>query len=196
MTGFATAAAVGTEFLFVVCMYTFWSLSYSFFLKNIAVVDVITLASLFTLRIFAGSVATDINITRWLLAFSTFLFLALDACKRLQEIVTVLSDNNKGATTRPYTGYDKNFMVALALSSCNISGVVFALYLNSPQVSLLYSNPDYLWITFVALILGASWMALQAYRGQMAHDPIIFIIYDKVFLICLILSLVSLTLAW
>ena len=95
--------------------------------------------------------------------------------------MTVLSDNNKGATTRPYTGYDKNFMVALALSSCNISGVVFALYLNSPQVSLLYSNPDYLWITFVALILGASWMALQAYRGQMAHDPIIFIIYDKVF---------------
>ena len=74
VTGFATAVAVGTEFLFVVCMYTFWSLSYSFFLKKYRSCRRYHSRVPFYASHFAGSVATDINITRWLLAFSTFCF--------------------------------------------------------------------------------------------------------------------------
>lgn len=62
-------------------IYFFGSLGYSLLLKRVLIVDVLTLAGLYTLRILAGGVATSISISTWLLGFSMFLCLSLAFAK-------------------------------------------------------------------------------------------------------------------
>ncbi len=60
--------------------------AYSLFLKQRAAIDVITLATLYTVRIIAGAALTNVELSRWFLAFSIFLFLSLALVKRVVEL--------------------------------------------------------------------------------------------------------------
>ena len=62
---------------------SFSSLSYSVFLKRIVLYDVFVLAVLYSTRVFAGGVATNILLSSWLIAFSTFIFLSFGFCKKI-----------------------------------------------------------------------------------------------------------------
>ena len=64
------------HFVLWLIAYAVLTTSYSFWLKRIALVDVIILSGLYTLRMLAGGAATGTVISPWLASFSTFLFLA------------------------------------------------------------------------------------------------------------------------
>ena len=74
----------------------------------------------------------------------------------------------------------------MSLCSGYISIVVLAFYINSPEVIVLYSNPNYLWV-FVVLYFWITMIILVANRGNMHHDPIIYASTDKVSYFCLFL---------
>ena len=81
------ASAVLAGFLpyaFVTALIAYFVLTslYSLFLKRLLVVDGLTLALLYTLRVVAGSLATGIVLSPWLLYFAFFLFLSLAFSKR------------------------------------------------------------------------------------------------------------------
>ena len=61
------------------------SFAYSCFFKRLVMMDVLLLAGFYTLRIFAGSAATDIRISVWLLSFSMFFFFSLALVKRCRN---------------------------------------------------------------------------------------------------------------
>ena len=100
VTAIGLAFAVGYSFVAVLCGYYFTTWLYSLKLKRLALIDVMTLAALYTLRIIAGSAATGIFVSFWLLAFSIFIFLSLAAAKRYAEVNLVGGDaaNNIRAT--------------------------------------------------------------------------------------------------
>jgi 4-hydroxybenzoate polyprenyltransferase len=62
------------------------SLAYNFWFKEKSLIDVFTLAGLYTLRLFGGSLAGGYGMSLWLLAFSSFLFLSLAIIKRISEL--------------------------------------------------------------------------------------------------------------
>jgi hypothetical protein len=74
------------EFVGVLVVYAVVTTTYSFVLKRKLLVDVFTLASLYTLRIVAGAMATGTDFSFWLLAFSIFFFLSLALVKRYVEL--------------------------------------------------------------------------------------------------------------
>ncbi len=74
-------------FLMALLFYFVLTTLYSLLLKKVALLDVIVLASLFTTRIIAGSKASDIEVSEWLLAFSMFIFFSLAAIKRYAELL-------------------------------------------------------------------------------------------------------------
>ena len=75
-------AAFGSRLLVgVLLLYFALTLTYSLYIKKVALLDVIVLAGLYTLRIMAGAAAVSIWPSEWLLAFSTFLFLSLALVK-------------------------------------------------------------------------------------------------------------------
>jgi 4-hydroxybenzoate polyprenyltransferase len=64
--------------------------AYSFGLKQIVIIDVMTLASLFILRVIAGAEAVDTDASEWLILCTGMLALFLGFTKRRQEAVSEL----------------------------------------------------------------------------------------------------------
>jgi UbiA prenyltransferase family len=71
------AALVPPAFVSVLIAYLILSFLYSLLLKRLLVINVLTLALLYTLRLVAGGAATGIVLSPWLLSFAFFLFLSL-----------------------------------------------------------------------------------------------------------------------
>ncbi len=79
------------------------TVAYSLRLKQIPMIDVLTLSGLYTLRIIAGAAAITVPLTFWLLSFSMFLFLSLSFIKRFSELKTARTNNqNKLIRGRGY----------------------------------------------------------------------------------------------
>ncbi|WP_116969147.1 UbiA family prenyltransferase [Blastomonas sp. UPD001] len=77
LAGAGIALAGGIELFAVLLIYAGVTILYSVKLKRLAMIDICTLAVLYSLRVLAGSAATGIASSLWLLAFSTFFFFSL-----------------------------------------------------------------------------------------------------------------------
>jgi|GEM_PF-2623434 len=73
-------------FVLVLAAYYILTLAYSLWLKRVVMLDVVTLAILYTLRVIAGAAAMALVATFWILAFCMFIFLSLAFVKRYTEL--------------------------------------------------------------------------------------------------------------
>jgi 4-hydroxybenzoate polyprenyltransferase len=87
--------ALPMSFFAMLALYFVITISYSFYLKSLLLVDVIILAWLYTHRVVAGGFATGVSISAWLLAFSMFIFLSLAFAKRHIELRHALDESGK-----------------------------------------------------------------------------------------------------
>ena len=142
LSALGISLCLSPQFALVTALYFVISTSYSWKLKQIALLDVLFLAGLYTLRLIAGHVATDIPWSNWLLAFSMFIFLSLALMKRFQEIQMVREQNGHELKGRGYTAHHYNPVVALGLITGGAAVIVLGLYVNSAQVVKLYAHPQ------------------------------------------------------
>ena len=83
----------------VLLVYLLIQIAYSFYLKHIVLLDVMTVTSGFVLRVLAGVVVIEVqNFSPWLYACSALLALFLAVGKRRQELVTL---GEQALQTRP-----------------------------------------------------------------------------------------------
>ena len=172
--------AVGQSFLWILLAYYATTLCYSLYFKRKALVDIFILAGLYTLRLIAGGVATNINISFWLLSFSLFIFLSLASIKRQSEVIDIINRGKTIVNNRGYKVSDLDFIRTIAISSGLISSLVLALYINSPKVLILYSNPVMLWISCGLYLFWIIRVCFKTDRGEMEYDPIIFAFKDRI----------------
>ncbi len=175
--------------------YCVFSLLYPMRLKQIAIIDVLVLSGLYSLRLIAGGVATSITISFWLLAFSMFIFFSLAILKRYTELL-LLNDQEdlKIIAGRAYWATDLETLRVLGICSGFVSILVMALYINSDQVTKLYSNPSVLWMLCPLLLFWISRTWLSG-RGQIHHDPVLFALQDRASQIIGVLILIFMVLA-
>jgi 4-hydroxybenzoate polyprenyltransferase len=177
-------AGVGVGFLvvpmlaMVLLLYLAATLVYSLHVKHVALVDVLWLAGLYTLRIVAGSVVVALWPSAWLLVFSMFLFLSLALLKRHTELVNADQSSRPG-NDRGYRREDSELLASLGSASGYIAVLVAGLYINSEAARILYGKPDLLWGACVLLLYWISRMWLIAHRRMMSSDPVAFAIRDK-----------------
>ena len=184
VVGFALALLLNLQFVGVMLFYYAVTTAYSFWLKRELIVDICTLAGLYTLRIIAGGVATGIPLSVWLLAFSIFFFLSLAAMKRQAELKASQAAGQRKAHGRGYQTTDLPLIANMAVSSGYVSVLVMALYLNTDAVSGLYSNPAPLWGICLVLLYWLSRMVMISHRGWMHDDPVVFAARDRISIIC------------
>ena len=168
-------------FLLTLVLYIVITLSYSFKLKRLQTIDITILASLYTLRIISGAAAINILPSFWLLAFSMFVFLCLAIIKRLSEIYKS-KDKQEGDFKLSGRGYyisDFPILMSLASTSGILSVLVFAMYINSPEVAALYAEPYALWLICPLFGYWIIRIVIMASRGQIDEDPIVFAIKDR-----------------
>ena len=166
-------------FLGVLAFYYAATFAYSLFLKRKLIVDVLTLAGLYTLRIIAGATAASLVLSPWMLGFSMFLFLSLAAVKRQAELMDQLKDGRDKTAGRDYETEDLPVLRGIALSSGYAAVLVLALYISSPEIQRLYDYPVLLWLICPLRLYWISRMVLMTHRGYMTDDPIVYAATDR-----------------
>jgi 4-hydroxybenzoate polyprenyltransferase len=147
-------AAVNWEVGLMVVGYGVAQLAYSLGLKQIVIVDVMTLSGLFILRVAAGAVAVDAHASEWLLLCTGMIALFLGFTKRRQEAVSEL---HQGTSSRPVLEhYSLPFldqMVALVTTGTVITYSIYAV--NSPIVGnkMMWTIPPMVYGIFRYLYL-------------------------------------------
>lgn len=182
--GIAIAAQSGPDLLAVLLLYFVTTTAYSFKLKRIVVIDICMLAVLYTMRILAGSAATGVPSSVWLLAFSIFFFFSLAAVKRQAELVDGIAAGRVTAHGRGYHVSDLSIVSNIVVASGMVSVMVLALYANSQPVMRLYSRPEMLWGVCLVLLFWNSRIAILTNRGEMHDDPLVFAACDRVSQLC------------
>jgi len=164
-------------------LYLAATLAYSVYLKRVALVDVLVLSGLYTLRLLAGSAATDSHISHWLAGFSVFLFFSLAMVKRFSELENLRSSGSPPKNGRGYLVADLNQLRSFGTSSAFAAVMVFAIYISSSEVVVLYRHPQVLWLIMPLMILWLCRVWLLASRGNLDEDPIVFALTDKMSLL-------------
>lgn len=167
-------------FTLILILYYVSTLAYSFALKKAMLIDVITLAGLYTVRIVAGAVALGVLLSFWMLLFSVFLFLSLAFVKRFAELDLMRKQQQSRAAGRDYDVADLPSLQSLGSAAGYISVLILALYVSSPDTENLYSRPYVLWALCVLLLCWISRVWIKAQRGEMHDDPVVFALGDRI----------------
>lgn len=180
LLGLLLALAVSPAFMAVLLLYLLLTAAYSLYLKTQALLDVSVLAGLYTLRLLAGSTATGIRSSFWLLAFAMFMFLSLGIVKRYAELLQQAANTRSGShSERGYTQADAPLLLVLGCAAGFSAVLVLALYVNSTASLLLYHQPRLLWLLCPLLLYWIARVWLLTSRGQMHDDPTVFALRDR-----------------
>lgn len=170
-------------FLGWLLLYFFSTLAYSWALKRIAVVDVLVLSGLYTLRLLAGSAATHSIISHWLAGFAVFLFFSLAMAKRFAELQNLRASGLSPMNARGYLIADADQLRAFGTASAFAAVVIFAIYISGTDVTMLYHRPEVLWLIAPLMILWLCRVWLLASRGELNEDPLVFALTDRMSLL-------------
>jgi 4-hydroxybenzoate polyprenyltransferase len=163
----------------IVVVYYLTTVVYSLWLKRVVLVDVLTLAGLYTIRVIAGAAATSIDVSFWLLAFSMFIFLSLAMVKRYSELLMLQEDKNVLISGRGYYKDDLESIAHFGIASGYAAVLVMCLYINSDVVKGLYRNNQLIWLVCPLLLFWICRVWLLARRNQIHDDPVLFSLRDR-----------------
>jgi 4-hydroxybenzoate polyprenyltransferase len=188
---FLIALAVSREVAGVLAGYLAVTTAYSLVLKRKLVIDVVTLAGLYTSRVVAGAIAIGVPLSEWLLLFCILIFTALALIKRSSEMALRLAQGLPGPANRNYEPNDLPALLGLTSAAAFSAVVVFALYLQSAAVHVIYSSPQYLNFALPVLVYWLARLVVLTHRGRVAADPIVFAVRDSASWICAALMVAS-----
>jgi 4-hydroxybenzoate polyprenyltransferase len=175
----ALSVYVGEYFMAWIFVYFASTFAYSVRLKKLVLIDCLTLAALYTIRIVAGAAAVSVPLSFWLLAFSTFIFLSLALVKRYAELQVHMLERNDKVHGRGYYVTDASLIQTLGIAAGYLAVLVLALYLQGDTVTTLYHTPEFIWGSVPLMLFWISWIWLKAHRGLMNDDPLVFAVKDK-----------------
>ncbi|TFU03182.1 UbiA family prenyltransferase [Polymorphobacter arshaanensis] len=166
-------------FMLVLAVYVATTLGYSMVFKRYAVIDVIVLGGLYTIRVVGGVVVIRSSDAQWLLMFSLFLFLSLAIIKRCSELVQL---RERGIADTPGRGYrvsDLAVLQPMAAAAGYGAVLLSALYVSSSKVARLYEHPKWLWLICPFILYWISRVMVLSGRGELHDDPVLFAITDR-----------------
>jgi 4-hydroxybenzoate polyprenyltransferase len=176
--GLLLAWRLSPGFAAVLGVYLVLTTSYSWRLKQVALLDVFCLAALYTIRLIGGHESTGVEYSFWLLVFSMFIFLSLALLKRFVELDAARRQNRPALEGRGYAAGDAELVAVLGSTCGCLAVLVLALYVNSDKVVVLYRHPMLLLLICPLLLYWISRVWMIAHRGQMHGDPIVFALKD------------------
>lgn len=165
----------------ILLVYLLLNIFYSWRLKQLVLIDVLTLASFYTIRIFAGTAAYGVETSGWLIAFSIAIFFSLALVKRFAELREAVEENPEKirARGRGYHARHLPWLARVGVAAGVFSGVVLGLYITSEKVVQFYNKPHVLWLLCLIVIYWISRIWRLAIRGTLSDDPLEFAARDK-----------------
>ncbi len=150
-TALGLAFFINLYFLYIIGGYFVLNIAYSFFLKNIAIVDIIIIASGFLLRVFGGAFIADVVVSKWLVLMTFLLALFLGLAKRRDDLVLF---NQTGKEMRSsIKHYSIEFINVSLVFMASIIVVTYIMYTVSEEVVQRIGN-DLVYLTSFFVIVG------------------------------------------
>lgn len=182
LAGAAAAISVwlGTGFALILGAYLLLNVLYTLWLKHMVILDVMSIAMGFVLRVEAGGMAAEVGVSRWLFLCTTFLALFLAFSKRRHEI-TLLAGAAAGQR-RVLDQYSPAFLDQMINVVTASSVVSYALYAVAPETVEKY-NTDALVYTIPMVLYGIFRYLYLMYQSPGERNPTEAILRDPPFLI-------------
>lgn len=168
------ASLANSELVMVISLYLGTTISYSFWLKHIPVVDLAAVASGFVLRAIAGGVATGVPISQWFLMVASFGSLFIVAGKRHGEALDLEGDgSDHRATLGVYSPLFLQFVRAVA------AGLALAFYcLWAFEKAGISGSPIWFELSILPFVLAILIYALRVEQGA-GSAPEDVILHDR-----------------
>jgi 4-hydroxybenzoate polyprenyltransferase len=172
--GLALGFVVDSEVAALVGAYAVITAAYSLLLKRLVILDVMTIASLFILRVVAGAVAVGATASEFLLICTGMLALFLGFTKRRQEAMLEAREATEAGTRPVLEHYSLPFldqMIAMVTASAILSYVIYAV--DSPRVGseMLATAPSVLYGIFRYLYLIYDRRDTRSTAAILTEDP-------------------------
>jgi decaprenyl-phosphate phosphoribosyltransferase len=168
------ANMLNTRALFIVMAYLISNILYSFWLKNVPIIDVSLIALGFLLRVLMGGAAISVPISKWLLLTIMTLSFYLGFAKRRNEMSKVNSTNE---TRKVLKEYNANFLDKAMNSMMTLSVAFYALWSIDAQVVKTF-NSDKLIATVPFVLIGMFRYSLII-EGDSYGDPTDVLLSDR-----------------
>ena len=162
--------------LSVIGIYLVLDVAYCLMLKRFALVDVVVLSTGFVLRIMAGSAATDILPSHWLVLMTFLLTLFLSFAKRRDDVLRM---NATGEAPRKNTiRYNLTFINEAITITGSVTLVCYIMYTVSAEVTSNF-NTNHLYLTSIFVLVGLLRYIQIAVVDQKSGAPTKAILSDR-----------------
>jgi 4-hydroxybenzoate polyprenyltransferase len=175
VAGLAAAWALGRGFLLCGLGYLALNLLYSFALKHVVILDVLTIAIGFDIRAIAGAVAIQVVFSDWLLVCTILLALFLALAKRRHELVMLADAAGHRRALAEYSPYLLDQMIGVVTASCLTS---YAFYTLAPETVEKYRT-NHLALTIPIVIYGIFRYLYLVHRKEQGGSPSDLLLTDR-----------------
>ena len=192
-TVFFIALTYSRYFLFLAILYTVLQIWYAIKLKNVPIIDVLTIAAGFIIRVYAGAVVVNLHMSVWFLltVVSASLFLAVG--KRQSERTLMEGAGITGSTRKTLENYSQRLLDIYVGMFANATWLTYALYAFqrdefTPEGRLLdiftllprtFITQKWLMITVPVVVYGVMRYLQLVYERNQGESPDRVLLEDK-----------------
>lgn len=161
---------------FVIAFYWLLNLAYCARLKQYAIVDVCIVAFGFVLRMYAGGVATDIVLSKWIVLMTFLITLFMSFAKRRDDVLRM--EKTGEAPRRNTSRYNSTFINQALTITASVTLVCYIMYTVSPETAAHFHS-EYLYLTSIYVLLGLLRYLQIAVVDKKSGNPTKVIIHDR-----------------
>ena len=172
---FGASVMLNIWFAVVLLVYFVFNIFYSYILKHIAIVDVISVSVSYVLRVVAGAVIISCPLSPWILVCTFALALLIAIQKRRGELVSVTEGKSEGRRVLSYYSLDLLRDMGVCMGAVTITA--YCLYTFQADVSA------YMVLTVPFVIFGLLRYMLLAGTSGIGETPEEIVIRDKPMLV-------------
>lgn len=161
---------------------------YSLCLKHITVVDVLTVAVFYVLRVLMGGLAAEVTVSQWLIIMTFLLALFLTLGKRRDDVL--IYDSSNVAVRKVVQTYNIEFVNMALTMVATITMVAYLIYTISPEVTARFHN-HYVYGTAIFVLAGLMRYLQLAIVQKKSDSPTGTLLHDTFTQLCVALWVLS-----
>ena len=151
IVGFLLAYSINYKLLLVLLTYKLINIIYTLMIKRIAILDVMILSLGFVLRLYAGSVSTDIPLSEWIIIMTFLLSMLIVLGKRRNDVL--FFEQKEIVLRQAVNGYNSMFLNYTMIMLSSVIVVSYIMYTVTPEIELRL-NTRHLFLTVFWVVAG------------------------------------------